>query len=74
MTHTITRAGHKVQQRPPYNPSDAPIEYQFNHIEGEMGLRVNNIQTDQDLVREITAIITNMGDGFDAAFVHCGYA
>ena len=74
VTHTITRAGHKVQRRPPYNPSDAPIEYQFNHIEGEMGLRVHSIHTDQDLVREITTIITNMGDGFDAAFMHCGYA
>ena len=74
VTHTIMHAGHKVQQRVPYNPNDAPIEYQFNHIEGEMGLRVHSIHTDQDLVREITAIITNMGAGFDATFVHCGYA
>ena len=53
VTHTITHAGHKVQQRPPYNLDDAPIEYQFNHIECEMRLRVHNIHTDQDLVREI---------------------
>jgi hypothetical protein len=74
VTQTINRAGHKVQQRVPYNPNDAPIEYQFNHIESEMGLRVHKIHTDRDLVREITAIITNMGAGFDAAFTHCGYA
>ena len=73
VTHAITSTGHKVLQRPPYNPADAPIEYQFNHIEKEMGLRVHSIHTDDDLVREITAIIGNMGAGFDAAFRHCGY-
>ena len=72
--NTITAAGHRVLSRPPYRPHDGPIEYQFNILEQGMCQRVHHIHNDDDMVRELHAILANMGAGFDATFVHCGYA
>ena len=70
--NTVTGAGHRVLQRPPYRPVDGPIEYIFNQLQNQLTLRAGEISDDVTFSALVHSILTNLG-GFDATFVHCGY-
>ena len=70
--NTIVNAGHRVLRRPPYWPSDGPIEFVFNQVQIQLTKRMYEIKNDNDLVNAMTTILTNL-TGLDATFVHCGY-
>jgi transposase len=72
--NTVTFAGHRVLNRPPYMPKDGPIEYVFNHLQNELNRRIQSISDDVSFRTQVHNIITQLGPGFDATFVHCGYA
>lgn len=70
--NTVTFAGHRVLRRPPYRPSDGPIEYVFNQVQIQLTRRMYDIKNDNDLKRVMTSILSNLR-GIEATFVHCGY-
>ena len=46
--------------------------YVFNQLQQQLTHRLHSISNDNDLVREVQSVITNL-TGMDATFVHCGY-
>ena len=71
--NTVTFAGHRVLLRPPYHPVDGPIGYVFNQLQNQLTLRAGEITDDLSFSNLVQNIIANL-QGFDATFVHCGYA
>ena len=63
------------QNRPPYQPKWAPVEYVFNLISAELNRRVQRNWTPAILEQNIRQIAAQIGrnGGFARTFIHCGY-
>ena len=64
--------GHIIIRRPPYKPSDAPIEYVFCHLICELQGRTYNINNLNELIHSIQLVVTNLR-GFNNTFNKLGY-
>ena len=73
VVNAVFAAGHLCLGRPPYLPEDGPIEFAFNDLQCALTHRLGEIHDDNSFVQTLTSIVANMGAGFDATFVHCGY-
>ena len=73
VVNAVFAAGHRSLGRPPYRPEDGPIEFAFNDLQCALTHRLGEIHDDNSFVQTLTSIVANMGAGFDATFVHCGY-
>ena len=72
VTNAIVGGGHHVIPRPPYMPSDGPIEYAINQVQNGLNLRMNSIRNDDDLLVAMNDAIGSL-NGLGATFDHCGY-
>ena len=68
----VNRGGHRILNRPPYYPTDGPIERIFNQLGCELRNRSSEIKSIKDLITQIHNIFTNM-IGFDGTFKKCEY-
>ena len=74
VTNAVAAAGHRVLARPPYRPTDGPIEYVFNTLESEIRRRIGSIRNDQDLYHAVMSAFAGLpAASFASYFVHCGY-
>ena len=64
--------GHRIIRRPPYKPSDAPIEYIFCQLVCELQSRTFQCNNLMDLIHAIQVVVTNL-NGFDNTFNKLGY-
>jgi transposase len=69
----VMMAGNRIVPRAPYSPIDGPIEFVFNQLECQLKLRLDNINTETDMIREIYNIVANLRSSFGSTFAHCGY-
>lgn len=67
----ITEAGHRALCRPPYVPSDGPVEWAFNQLGCELRNRSGQIKNESDLLHHIRDILLNL-KGMDKLFEKCG--
>ena len=72
VTNRIVLGGHRVIARPPYRPTDGPIEYVINQVQTALRKRAHTIFTHNDMMTAMGNIVLNIS-GVDATFVHCGY-
>ena len=64
--------GHLIVRRPPYKPSDAPIEYIFCSLVCALQTRTFHINNMPELINAIQLVVTNL-NGFNATFNKLGY-
>ena len=64
--------GHLIIRRPPYKPSDAPIEYIFCQLVCELQTRCFQCNSLVQLINAIQVVITNL-NGFNNTFRKLGY-
>ena len=64
--------GHLIIRRPPYKPSDAPIEYIFCSLVQELQNRTFNTNNLVELIQSIQNVVANLS-GFDNTFNKLGY-
>ena len=64
--------GHIIIRRPPYKPSDAPIEYIFCQLIVGLQFRTFQLSNIPDLMHAIQVVVTNL-KGFDNLFQKLGY-
>lgn len=67
----LTAAGHRAICRPPWCPSDGPIEWAFDESGCALRKRGSLINNTEDLTNQIRLILTNV-KGFDEVFAECG--
>jgi len=68
----ITKAGHRALCRPPWVPSDGPVEWAFNQLGCELRNRSEQINDEEGLIWHIRDILLNL-KGMDKLFEKCGY-
>ena len=64
--------GHTIIRRPPYKPSDAPIEYIFCQLVSELQSRTFQLNNLVELIHAIQVVVTNL-NGFNNTFHKIGY-
>ena len=64
--------GHMIIRRPPYKPSDAPIEYIFCTLICELQSRTFDMNNLNELIHSIQLVVTNLS-GFNNTFNKLGY-
>ena len=64
--------GHRPICRPPWNPSDGPIEWVFNQLGCWLRMMAHEIDNFDQLMNAVEIILTNL-TGFNETFVKCGY-
>ena len=64
--------GHLIVRRPPYKPSDAPIEYIFCSLICELQSRTFTTNNVNELIHAIQLVVANLS-GFDNTFNKLGY-
>ena len=69
---SITEAGHRALCRPPWVPSDGPVEWAFNQLGCELRNRSEQINNEDDLIFHIRDILLNL-KGMGKLFEKCGY-
>ena len=64
--------GHRIIRRPPYKPSDAPIEYVFCSLICELQTRTFYTNNLNELIYAIQVVVSNL-QGFNNTFHQLGY-
>ena len=60
---------HLIVRRPPYKPSDAPIEYIFCQLVGALQSRTFDCNNLNELINAIQQVVTNLR-GFENTFIN----
>ena len=72
VSQLILMHGHWLVFRALYYPVDGAIEYVFNTIQHEIALSMYTINTIQDLINKIHAIVASIAS-FVNYFINCGF-
>ena len=72
MAAMIHEAGHRLIFRAPYYPTDGPIEFVFNTIQGMLINNMHKISSGQDLIHEVGVAIAAIPT-FEPYFTNSGF-